>query len=121
MCSVEEPAEGELMKRRTAYTVGFVSGVVVGSRMGRAPYEWVVRALGIPRRLARWLRHDPPARRVATVTEEAPPLELALDHDRVAARAVGRPPEEADSDNPQAQSAVILLESERRIAGRADV
>jgi hypothetical protein len=37
----------------------------------------------------------------------------------VASRADGRPPEEASSDNPEAQAQVILEESEGRIADGA--
>ena len=37
----------------------------------------------------------------------------------VASRADGRPPEEASSDNPEAQAQLILEESEERIADGA--
>jgi hypothetical protein len=41
------------------------------------------------------------------------------DPDKVASRADGRPPEEASSDNPEAQAQAILEESEDRIAAGA--
>jgi hypothetical protein len=41
------------------------------------------------------------------------------DPEKVASRADGRPPEEASSDNPEAQARAILEESEDRIAAGA--
>jgi hypothetical protein len=41
------------------------------------------------------------------------------DPEAVASRADGRPPEEASSDNPEAQAQAILEESEGRIASGA--
>jgi hypothetical protein len=41
------------------------------------------------------------------------------DPEAVATRADGRPPEEASSDDPEAQAQTILLESEERIADGA--
>ncbi len=45
--------------------------------------------------------------------DEGPP------EDHVLSRADGRPPEEAASDDPEAQAQVVLDDSERRIAERA--
>jgi hypothetical protein len=41
------------------------------------------------------------------------------DAESVASRAAGRPPEEASSDNPEAQAQTILEESEERIVDGA--
>ncbi len=39
-----------------------------------------------------------------------------MDNDRVDSRASGRPPEEADSDDPEDQARTILEDSDRRVA-----
>ena len=39
-----------------------------------------------------------------------------VDPERVASRADGRPPQEGDSENPEAQAEAILEESEERTA-----
>lgn len=46
-------------------------------------------------------------------------LGSAPDPEAVASRADGRPPDEATSDNPEAQAQAILEESEDRIAAGA--
>jgi len=46
-------------------------------------------------------------------------LDNPLDPKAVASRADGRPPEEASSDNPEAQAQAILEESEDRIIAGA--
>ena len=40
--------------------------------------------------------------------------------DKVSTRAGGRPPEEADSDDPEEQAQAILEESEDRVSERAE-
>jgi hypothetical protein len=50
---------------------------------------------------------------------ESEQLGEAPDPKAVASRADGRPPEEASSDDPEAQAQAILEESEERIAERA--
>ena len=40
--------------------------------------------------------------------------------DKVSTRAGGRPPEEADSDDPEAQAQVVLEESEDRTSKSAE-
>jgi hypothetical protein len=45
--------------------------------------------------------------------------ESSLSHKNVETRASGRPPEEADSDNPEAQAQAILEDSEDRKRKRA--
>jgi hypothetical protein len=54
-------------------------------------------------------------------SSQDPESELGNPPDRkaVASRADGRPPEEASSDNPEAQAQAILEESEERIADGA--
>jgi hypothetical protein len=51
--------------------------------------------------------------------EPEPELGNPPDPKAVASRAGGRPPEEASSDNPEAQAQAILEESEDRIAAGA--
>jgi hypothetical protein len=52
--------------------------------------------------------------------EEAEPLEQGPSPEHVHTRASGRPPEEATSDDPEAQAEVVLTESEQRVADRAE-
>jgi hypothetical protein len=69
-------------------------------------------------------RLNPPAAAPTYVTEsadhESEDLDGVPDPEAVAHRARGRPPEEASSDDPMAQSETILEDSEERTAEGAE-
>ncbi|HEX3947879.1 MAG TPA: hypothetical protein VHW47_09240 [Acidimicrobiales bacterium] len=50
------------------------------------------------------------------VDEEARADENGVDRERIETRASGRPPEEADSDDPEGQARAILEDSEGRVS-----